>query len=498
MSDTPLADYLSRLEDAGDLIRISAPVDPKLELSEIVSRVSGIPGGGPAVLFDNVQGSRMAAVYNLLGAPRRVLQILAVDSLQEVTQRIAELLAPEIPEGWAEKLQWIPRVNQLLHMPPRIAKSGDCQQVVHMGSDVDLGRLPLTQYWPEDSGPSIHGGQCFTLNPVDGVRDVGRYPLQVRSHNTLAVHWNPHQDGHANYTSYQSQNKQMPLAIALGGDPLHLLVAEAPVPPHTDECLFGGFLKRQPIQLVNCRTNDLQVPTNADIVIEGFIDVDAAPETSDRLGCMTGFYGGPTEAPIMHVTAVTHRANPVYLGMLPGQPGSELDCLHQAVQHMMLPVLQLLIPELVDMHLPHYGMGRNYVFLSMRKQYPRHARKVMQTVWGVGRLMCSKIIVVVDHDVDVHDQDAVWSRVGTHAHPGRDVIFSEGPADFDDHAAPVQAVGHHMGIDATSKCVAEGHPRPWPARLQMSAAIRQRVSQRATELGIAAGDQVKETDHEAG
>jgi len=498
MSDTSLADYLSQLEDTGDLIRISAAVDPKLELSEIVSRVSGIPGNGPAVLFDNVLGSRIAAVYNLWGAPRRVLQILDVGSLQEVTQRITELLAPEIPEGWAEKLQWIPRVNQLLHLPPRVAKTGDCQQVVHLGSDVDLGRLPLAQYWPEDSGPSIHGGQCFTLNPVDGIRDVGRYPLEVRSQNTLAVHWNPHQDGHANYTCYQGQHKQMPLAIALGGDPLNLLIAEAPLPPHTDECLFGGFLKRQPLQLVNCRTNDLQVPANADIVIEGFIDVDAAPETSGRLGCMTGFYRAPSASPIMQVTAVTHRANPVYLGLLPGPASPEFNCLQQALQQMMLPVLQLVIPELVDMHLPHYGLGRNFVFLSVRKQYPQHARKIMQTIWGIGRLMSSKMIVVVDHDVDVQDQDAVWSRVGTHAHPGRDVIFSEGPADFDDHAAPVQAVGHHMGIDATSKLAAEGHTRPWPSQLEMSAAIRQRVSQRASELGIAAGDQVKETHHEAG
>ena len=498
MSDSPLSEYLSQLEDAGELIRITASVDPVLEISEIVSQITGSAGDGPAVLFDNIQGDRMPAVYNVLGSPRRILRALGVDSLKTVSQRVSDLLAPEIPQGFAAQLQWIPRVNQLLHLPPKISKTGDCQQVVHMGSDVNLGRLPIATYWPNDSGPSIHAGQCFTLNPDHGVRDVGRYPLEIRSHNTLAIHWNAHQDGHANYQAYQQQQRQMPIAVALGGDPLNLIMAEAPLPAHTDECLFGGFLKGRPLELVKCRTNDIHIPTSADIIIEGYIDVDLPPEPAGQLGSATGYYTTPGLAPIMRVTAVTHRANPIYVGMQPGRTRPEFHCIHHALERMMLPVVQLMVPELVDMHLPRYGVGRNYVFLSLNKQYPQHARKVMQTIWGLGRLMCSKIIVVVDDDVDVQDESAVWHQVGANAHPGRDVVFSEGPTHHDDHAAPVQAVGHHMGIDATHKLQTEGHPRQWPTQLETTPAMREHVAQLLQELGVASAVKDKETDHEAG
>lgn len=477
-----LGDFMDELERDGELVRVSAEVDPVLEIAEITDRVSKVEG--PALFFERVKGHEMPVAINLLGSTARMCRALGVKSFDEMGERIAGLIKPAVPQGWVEKLKMVPQLAQLANIPPKIVKAGACQQVVKIGSDVDLNELPVLQCWPLDAGKFITFGQVFTRSPESGERNVGVYRLQLRDPNTTAMHWHTHHDGCQHYLQYKKRGERMPIAVALGGDPIYPFMAVAPLPPNTDECLFGGFLRGKPVELVQCRTIEMEVPADAEIVIEGYVDPAEPLVTEGPFGDHTGFYSLEDQFPVYHVTAVTHRSNPVYPTTIVGRPPMEDYYMGKAVERLFLPLVKMFIPEIVDYDLPIFGVFHNFCFVSIKKTYPQQARKVMHAIWGLGQMMLSKIIVVVDAGVNVHDADEVWFHVGANVHPGRDVLFCEGPTDILDHAAPVCGVGHKMGIDATAKLSDEGHPRPWPPPQVMSREIKDLVTSRWGQYGL--------------
>jgi 4-hydroxy-3-polyprenylbenzoate decarboxylase len=480
-----LADFIAALEDDADLVRIAAPVDPVFEIAEITTRICQLPGGGPALLFENVKGHAIPVVTNLLGSSARMCKALRAESLEQAAGRVAALVHPALPEDWLHTLKLVPQVAHLMTtLPPRAVKTGLCQQVVHLGRDVNLAELPIPHAWPEEAAPTITAGQVFTQHPQSRVRNVGRYPLEVRGRDSLRVHWDMHQGGFRNYTAYRERNQQMPVAVALGGDPVYPYMASAPLPANTDECLFGGFLRGKNIDLVKCRSIELEVPAEAEIVLEGYIDPSAPLETSGPIATATGHYAISQAQPVMQVTAVTRRANPIFPAIIVGAPPTEDYWLGKATERLFLPLVKMVAPELIDLNMPRAGVFRHLLFVSIRKQYPQQARKVMNVLWSLDWLMTAKIIVVVDADVDVHNEEQVWLRVGNNVHPGRDVVFCEGPTHVHDHAAPCRGVGHKMGFDATQKLPEEGHPRPWPAMLAANANIRDLVNGRWHEYGL--------------
>jgi len=486
-----LSDFLAELHDDGELVRISAEVDPVLEITEITDRVSKSPDGGPALFFERVKGSTMPVVINLLGSHRRMCRALNAASFEEIADRIAGLIKPQVPEGWLEKLKMVPQLAQLTKLPPHIVKTGPCQQVIKLGRDVDLNELPVLQCWPLDAGRFITFGQVFTRNPATGERNVGMYRVQVRDKNLCSMHWHLHHDGCHNFMEHRKLGTQMPIAVSLGGDPVFSYMATAPLPPNTDECLFGGFLRGQNIDLVKCRTIDMEVPASAEIVIEGYVDPTEPWETEGPFGDHTGYYSLADQFPLFHITAITHRANPIYPTTIVGKPPMEDFWMGKATERIFLPLIKMFVPELVDYNLPRAGAFHNLCFVSIKKTYPQQARKVMNAIWSMGQMMFSKIVVVVDEHVDVQDEEKVWFHVGANVHPGRDVVFNEGPTDILDHAAPVCGVGHKMGIDATRKFPEENHPRPWPPEMLMSREMRDYVTARWAEYGL--GDALPET-----
>lgn len=479
-----LADFLSDLHDDGELIRIAAEVDPILEVAEITDRVSRLEDGGPALLFENLKGSTFPVAVNLLGSERRICRALGVDDVAEVTNRVAGLIRPALPDGWLEKLKLLPQFSQLANLPPKIVASGLCQQVVKMGRDIDLGELPILQCRPQENARFITRGQIFTVDPETGTRHVGNYPLEIRDENSALIHWTPHDVGYQNAQRHRAQGKQMQVAVALGGDPLFDLMATLPLPPDSDPCLFGGFIRDKNIELVNCRSIDLQAPANAEIVLEGYLDATEESQLSQPFGSRTGFYSPPQPRPVLHVTALTHRANPVFPATIFGSPPQEEFWVNHAIQRIFHPLIRLFIPDVVAINLPRAGASRNLCFVSIRKTYPYQARKVMNAIWSLNQLMYSKIVVVVDESVDVHDEQQVWFQVGANIDPQRDVVMTDGPSDYLDHATAIPGVGQKMGIDATRKLPEEGHPRPWPDAAKMSAEIQDLVTRRWSEYHI--------------
>lgn len=478
-----LADFLTELEDAGELVRVRVVVDPVMELAALVERV-GRPGPGPAILFEQVRGSAVPAVANLLGSPSRLCRALGLASLDDLSARIAGLLQPEVPEGVLESLRMVPRFVEMSKLPPRLVKAGACQQVVRMGRDVDLRDLPIPRSWHQETGPAISAGVMVTAHPARGVRSLDLVPLEVRTRQTLAVHFTRSDAAQRNFAIHQSDGRQMPVAIVLGGDPATMLSAAAPLPDSTDAYLFSGFLRGRGVDVVKCRTHDLQVPADADMVIEGFLDPATPAEPAGTVALPTGFYSLPGERPILTVTALTQRSNPVFPIIVGGPPPNEYYWMNKAVERMLQPIVRLFVPEVVDVHFPAAGGARNLVFVSVRKEYAQQAKKVMNALWGLGPLSTTKTIVVVDAEVDPHDEEDVWFRVASNVHAGRDVVLCEGPTHPDDHAAPLPGVGHKLGLDATRKLADEGHRRPWPDAVRIRPETEQLLASRWREYGL--------------
>jgi 4-hydroxy-3-polyprenylbenzoate decarboxylase len=472
-----LREWIALLEREGELVRVACEVDPHLEVTEIVDRT--VKAGGPALLFERPKGSEHPLLVNQFGTERRMCLAFGVERLDDVAAALADVLEMQPPEGFAAKVRGLRTLKSIADSRPRTVRRGACQEVVLRGDEVDLGRLPVQTCWPGDGGPFITLPAVLTRDPRTGQRNVGMYRMQVLGPRTTAMHWQLHKDGRADFLMADGR---LEVAVALGLDPITAYSASAPLPKHVDELMMAGFLRGDPVELVQGVSVDLEVPAAAEIVLEGYVEAgDLADE--GPFGDHTGFYTPVEQFPVFHVTALTMRRDAIYPSIVVGKPVQEDAWLGKATERIFLPAVRMTVPEIVDYDLPVAGAFHNLCIVSIRKAYPGHARKVMHALWGLGMLSLTKGIVVVDDHVDVHDYAQVMFYVGANVDPKRDVELSEGPLDHLDHAPSLQFVGGKIGIDATAKSPAEG-ARAWPPEIEMSAEIRRLVDDRWAEYGL--------------
>ncbi len=570
-----LRDFMNALDKAGELHRVKARVSPLLEISAIADRVSKSPAarasefassfdprhanlGGKALLFENVEGSAFPLLINAFGSYRRMEMALGCDATgptpggyEALAQKVAHLIKPEPPTGLIDKIKKGLELAKIAGFAPKVISRGPCQEVVKTGDEIDLFSLPIIKCWPHDGDPRLVGyplspedsgtaaGQgryitfagIYTIHPDDAgkpageprpSRNIGMYRAQLLDARRTAMHWHMHHDGARHWRAWKKadaaarqagqERPGMPCAIVLGGEAVLPYAATAPLPPGVSELLMAGFLNNKGIELVPCKTIDLHVPANAEIVIEGYVSTEAGgvgwdPRTDTArdaqgkptglgdqavfegpFGDHTGFYSLPDRYPVFTVTAITHRKNAIYPTTIVGRPPQEDYYLGKATERIFLPLLQTLVPDILDYHLPMFGCFHNCAFVKIRKEYPLQARRVMHAIWGAGQMAWTKMIVVVDEEVDVHDQDAVLFHLAANCDPGRDLEIVNGPLDILDHAAPRLGAGHKIGFDATRKIPGEevgGHPvRDFPDLLQMDNATRQLINQRWREYGL--------------
>jgi 4-hydroxy-3-polyprenylbenzoate decarboxylase len=472
-----LRDWIALLEREGELVRVDAEVDPDLEITEIADRT--VKAGGPALLFTNPKGSQRPLLINQFGTERRMCLAFDAPSLDAVAAKLGDVLEMQPPEGIAEKVKGLKKLKSIADSRPKTVRSGPVHEVVLTGDDVDLDLLPIQRCWPGDPAPFITLPAVITHDPKTGTRNVGMYRMQKVDSKTTLMHWQLHKDGRMDYLATDGR---LEVAVALGLDPVAAYSASAPLPKHIDEFMLAGFLKGAPVDLVKGKTVDVEVPANAEIVLEGYVEQgDEAPE--GPFGDHTGFYTGVEPFPVFHVTALTMRRDAIYPSIVVGKPPQEDAWLGKATERIFLPAVKMTLPEIVDYDLPIAGAFHNCVIVSIRKAFPGHARKVMHALWGLGMLSLSKSIVVVDAHVDVHDYAQVFFYVGANVDPKRDVELTEGPMDHLDHAPTLQFLGGKIGIDATAKGPLEG-TREWPPEIEMDAAVRELVDRRWAEYGI--------------
>jgi 4-hydroxy-3-polyprenylbenzoate decarboxylase len=472
-----LRSWIALLEREGELVRISAEVDPHLEVTEIVDRT--VKAGGPALLFERPKGSSHPLLINQFGTERRMCLALGVERLDDVAARLEDVLEMQPPQGLVDKVRGLKKLKSIADSMPQTTRRGPAQEVVLTGEEVDLTRLPVQTCWPGDAAPFITLPAVITKDPRTGGRNVGMYRMQVLDPATTAMHWQIHKDGRADYLATDGR---IEVAVALGLDPVTTYTASAPLPKHIDELMLAGFLRGEPVELVKAKTVDLDVPANAEIVLEGYIDKDELT-AEGPFGDHTGFYTAAEPFPVFHVTAVTMREDAIYPSIVVGKPPAEDAWLGKATERIFLPAMKMTVPEIVDYDLPVAGVFHNCCIVSIRKAFPGHAKKVMHAIWGLGMLSLTKAVVVVDEHVNVHDYEQVFFYVGANVDPARDVMISEGPLDHLDHAPTHQFFGGKLGIDATAKGPDEG-TRPWPEEIEMSDEIRELVDRRWDEYGI--------------
>ncbi len=457
MAYRSLREFLDRLDRAGELVRVTDPVDPVLEMAALADRAA--KQGGPALLFENPRSGKLPVAMNLFGTRRRTSWALSTSDFEEHAEALRALLHMAPPQSFWEKLKLLPRLGKLAAMTPKHVSSGACQEVVDR--EPDLGILPVLTTWPHDGGPFVTLPQVITRDPETGIRNVGMYRLQVLGPRRLAMHWQLHKTATAHYRAYQKRGERMPVAIALGGDPALTYCASAPLPPNVDEYLFAGFLRGEAVQLVKGVATGLDVPADAEIVIEGFVDTSAPLVREGPFGDHTGFYSLADDYPAMDVVAITRRKDAVYPATVVGPPPVEDQWLGKATERIFLPLLQIVAPEIVDMCMPVEGVFHNLCLLSIKKEHPGQAKKVIHGLWGSGQMAQTKTLVVFDEDVDVQDvSQAAW-RAFANVDVRRDLVVADGPVDVLDHAAAHFAYGGKIGVDATRKWAEEGG-REWP------------------------------------
>jgi 4-hydroxy-3-polyprenylbenzoate decarboxylase len=485
-------EFLLRLEQEGELKRIRYPLDPYLEITEVADRV--MKSGGPGLLIERPKGYDIAVAINTMGSKRRMSLALGVEDYEAIAQEIDALTKPELPQmggGLLGKLRALPEVmpqlGRLLQVarsvPPTTVKEGISQEVVKTGDQIDLFEFPILHCWPQDGGRYITLPLVFTHDPNTGKRNVGMYRIQVLDKRTTGMHWQIHKVGAEHYQHAEKQGEPIQVAVVLGDDPALTFSAIAPLPPAIDELMFAGFLRKKPVELVPAKTVDIKVPANAEIVIEGYINPGERC-LEGPFGDHTGYYSLADYYPVFHVTAITHRAKPVYPATIVGIPPMEDGWMGKAVERIFLPLVRLTVPEIVDMNLPVEGVFHNFCFVSIRKRYPGHAFKVMNAIWGLGQLMFSKFIVVFDEDVNVHDLGEVIWRLGANVDPERDTLIVKGPVDVLDHASPYVGYGSKIGFDATTKWKEEGFTREWPDVIRMSPEVKAKIDAIWDELGL--------------
>ena len=481
MSYRSLGEFLRALEQDGDLVRVTAPVSPRLEISEIADRA--VKGGGPALLFENVQGSKFPVAINTFASRERMRKALGIASWEEWDERLDFFLDPKPPEGLLDKIRAIPRVTELAAVFPKTVRTAPSQEVVATGDAVDLTELPVLTCWPQDAGPFITLPLVITKDPSSGKTNVGMYRMQVYDRATTGMHWQKHKDGAGQARGYEREGRRMEVAVAIGCDPATVFSAIAPLPPGVSELLFAGFLRGEGVPLVRAKTVDLLVPAEAEFVLEGYVD-PAERRREGPFGDHTGFYSLDDDFPVFHVTAITRRERPVYMTTIVGRPPMEDGFMGEAVERLFLPLVKKTIPEIRDMYLPVEGIFHNLAIVAIDKRYPGHARKTMHAIWGMGQLMFTKTIVVVDADVDVRGGGQLLWRVLTAIDPERDVEIVHGPVDELDFASRLPCYGSKLGVDATRKWKEEGFARRWPDPIVMTDDVRRRIDALWPSLGI--------------
>jgi 4-hydroxy-3-polyprenylbenzoate decarboxylase len=467
-----LRDFIRALEKAGDLKRIPFEVDPILEITEFADRA--VKHGGPALLFERPKGSSIPVLINSFASMRKMEIALEVKSVEEIAARIVEFLEMRMPEGIIGKLKMLPKLAEMGAFFPKLVSKGPCQEVVKKDG-FSLFDLPVLQCWPQDGGRFITLPLVFSRNPDTGKRNCGMYRMQVFDERTCGMHWQTHKQGAEHYRRMQHHGRpRMDVAVAIGADPATMYSAILPLPPDLDEMMIAGFLRQTPVEMVKCQTCDLEVPAHTEIVLEGYVELGEL-RTEGPFGDHTGFYSLADQYPVFHVTCVTHRKDPIYATTIVGPPPMEDYYMGKAIERIFLPLMRLQLPEVRDIAMPPEGVFHNLILVKIRKSYPGHARKVMHSIWGTGQAMFSKVIVVVDEDVDVQNYGEVAWKALNNIDPERDIEFVHGPVDSLDHASRLSNYGSKMGIDATRKWPGEGFSRPWPDVIEMSADVKQRV-----------------------
>ena len=484
MALADLRDLIAHLDRQGQLHRVTTAVSRDLEITEITDRVSKGPAArNKALLFERVQGFDMPVLINAFGAPERMAAALGVGRLDELGERVAKVLDLKMPGSFLDKLRKLGDLFELAKAGPKHVRSAPCQEVVDTDAP-SLAALPILTCWPGDAGRYITLPQVFTRDPITGMRNVGMYRLQVFDDRTLGMHWQTHK-GSAEHHRVAEEHRQpaMEVAIALGGPPAAIYAASAPLPPGLDEMVFAGWLQGGGVPMVTCKTVDVDVPADAEIVLEGRVD-PAERRREGPFGDHTGYYSIAHDYPVFRLTAITRRRQPIYPTTIVGRPPQEDYWLGKATERLFLPIIRMMLPEVVDMNMPAEGVFHNLVIVSIRKRYPGHARKVMYALWGLGLMMLAKNIVVVSDHVNVQDLSEVAWRATGNIDPRRDVVIVDGPMDDLDHAALRHRFGGKMGVDATEKTEMDGITQPWPDEILMSEDIRALVTRRWAEYGL--------------
>lgn len=474
-----LRQFIDFLEARGELVRVREPVDAHLEITEITDRTT--KGGGPALLFENVRGYSMPVAINLYGSDKRMAWALGAEHIDEVVARLEDLIKTTPPKSFQEKLRMLPRLKQIADILPRRTKTAPCQEVTI--EPASIGHLPILTCWPQDGGPFITLGAVMTRHPEEEHRNVGIYRMQKFDDKTTGMHWQVHKVGAQHYRVAREIGKTLEVAVVIGGPPVLPYAATAPLPEDLDEIVFAGFLQGKGLEMVKCRTIDLEVPAQAEIIIEGYVkpgDMRAEGPFGDH----TGYYTPIEDFPVFHVTAVTQQQAPIYQTTIVGRPPQEDGWLGWATERLFLPAIRMALPEIVDMKLPVEACFHNLAIVSIKKRFPGHAAKVMHALWGLGQMSFCKCVIVVDHDVNVQDIGEVVWRVSNNIDARRDIVFTEGPVDQLDHASSRPLVGSKMGIDATAKWREEGYDRDWPETIEMLPEVRERIDTLWASLGI--------------
>jgi len=492
MAYNSFLDFVEALERAGELVRISQPVATELEVTEWADREMKKPGGGKALLFEKpiLNGSiaPYPVVINAFGSNRRMAASLGLPSMDDLPKQLRTLVRAKPPASFREAIQLLGTALELRHARPKTVRTGPCKEVIHhFGPSVTpppaadstsvptLLSLPILKCWPLDAGRFITLPCVVTQDPDTGERNLGMYRIQIYDQQSTGMHWQLHKVAARHGKRYYETGQRMPVTIFLGGDPVYTFCATAPLPDGLDEFLLAGYLRKKSVELVKCETNDLQVPAESDFVIEGYVDPTEPLKMEGPFGDHTGYYSLAEPYPIFHLTALTHRKEAIYPATIVGRPPMEDFYLGTASLRLFLPIFQMNFPEIVDIALPPEGVFHNLVFVSIKKNYAMQAYKIMHGLWGMGQMMFSKYIVVVDADVNVHNTSEVLFHICANTDPQRDIIFTKGPADVLDHATPELAVGSKLGLDATKKLSSEGYKREWPPLITMDPGVKAKV-----------------------
>ena len=484
MNFKDLREFIAFLEARGQLRRIAAPVSCELEISEIADRM--VKRGGPALLFENVEGYDAPVLINMFCSDQRMAWALGVEKVDDLVARLQGMLqlTQGPPEGLINKLRTLGQLIQIGSFQPKTVNRAPCQEVTLQGDDVDLFKFPILKCWPMDGGRYITLPLVITKDPTTGTQNYGMYRMQVYDARTTGMHWQTHKVGAHHYrVSQERQDNRLEVAVAIGADPATMWTGSAPLPPDMDEMAVAGFIREEGVELVKAKTVDLLVPAQAEIVLEGHVFTDEQ-RSEGPFGDHTGYYSMPDDYPVFHVTTITHRKDPIYPATIVGRPPMEDYWMGKVTERIFMPVIKMILPEVVDMNMPAEGVFHNLVIVSIKKEYPGQARKVMYGLWGMGLMNLTKTIIVVDHFVDVQNPSEVAWRVANNINPSQDLVVVEGPLDDLDVASPTPKFGGKVGIDATRKGPGEGYTRGWPPDIEMSPEIKALVDSKWAEYGL--------------